>query len=225
MQGETRNTAGWCAGAFVALLMVWTGVATAAQPAQADANYREAERLYREAGDVTGAMSRLRGPADAGHAPSQALLGEILDRAEFNDEAVAYFRKAAAQGDPAGEYGLGVMYAAGEGVKKDLAQSLDLLTRSAEKGYNPAVKVLAAAYLKDDKMAFGKAVDPQVAQRWVREAAKDEYLPAVEGLARAYRDGGLGLEKSAQQAKQWTERAAEIRKKQKAAARGRNTRG
>lgn len=225
MRDLRKNKGNRWAGTLVVLVLVWSGVIAAAPPAETDAAYREAEQLYRERGDVIGAMSRLRGPADAGHAPSQALLGEILDRAEFNDEAVAYFRKAADQGNPAGEYGLAVMYGAGEGVKKDLAQSLELLTRSAEKGYNPALKVLATAYLKDDTQAFGKPVDAKVAQRWIRKAADEEYLPAVEGLARAYREGRLGLEKDAQQAKQWEARASEIRKKRKTEARGRNERG
>ena len=60
------------------------------------------------------------------------------------------------------------------------------------------------------------------------ESAKrceQEYLPAVNELARAYRDGGLGLEKDAQQANAWSERAKTIRKKRDAVARAKKTRG
>jgi len=215
---------GAAAALCAALAALPLASASAAPLAEAEAAYKEGERLYRT-GDVIGAMGRLRAPADGGHAPSQVLLAEILDRAEFDEQAIAYYRKAAEQGDAAGEYGLGAMYLAGEGVKRDLRQALFWFTRSAERDYGPAVIALATAYLGDSAPPDDKPLDTATAQRWVRKAAERDHLPAVTALARAYREGGLGLARDLEQAKQWDARAADIRKKRDAIARNRKTRG
>ena len=68
------------------------------------------------AGDVVGAMPALRRAADDGYAPAQSLYGYILDKAEYDEEAAQYFRRAAYQCDADGQYGLAMLYATGEGV-------------------------------------------------------------------------------------------------------------
>ncbi len=57
----------------------------------------------------------LRKAAEQGDALSQALLGDTLDKAEFNEEAVGYFRKSAEQGNADGQLGLGAMLLPGRG--------------------------------------------------------------------------------------------------------------
>lgn len=164
-----------------------------------DDDYREGLRAY-HAADMVQAMAILKKSADAGHAPSQALLGDILDQAEFNEEAVAYFRRAALQGNADGEYGLGSMYGAGEGVKRDDAQALKWFTRAAEKRHTLATKVLAEAYMKGG-LGLGDAQrNGPDAARWVRGAADIGHIPALEFLARAHRTGGLGLAVDVKQA-------------------------
>lgn len=194
------------AAALVSLAMVWPAWAGV------EDDYRAAEGMYLR-GDIIGAMPVLRTGADKGHAPSQVLLAEILDRAEFNEEALGYYRKAAEQGSAAGEFGLGTMYEAGEGVKKDPQQAYFWYTRSAERGHEPAIIALAAAHIAAMR---GKATAPADGERaglWILKAAEFNYPPAIEALAIAYRDGGFGLQPDAARAAEFAARVAALKKK------------
>jgi TPR repeat protein len=164
-----------------------------------DDDYRAGVKAY-QGGDFLGAMQVLRKPADGGHAASQALLAEILDKSDYDEQAVAYYRKSAAQGYPDGEYGLGTMYANGEGVKRDLAEARNWITKAADHGHVQAISTLAHAY-----MTGGLALDEQsrtsaAALTWIRKAADVNYVPALEYLAKAYRTGSAGLTADAKQA-------------------------
>lgn len=97
-------------------------------------------------GDLAVSMAMWRKAAQQGYAPAQVRLGDILDKAEEDEEAVTWYRKAAEQGSAAGEYGLGQMYAKGEGVKKDFEQARALILRAAGKNYLPAVTLMMEAY-------------------------------------------------------------------------------
>ena len=173
----------------LAMLLVWYACAAWAAP---EDDYRAGSEAYR-GGDVVRAMSLLKKSADAGHAPSQSLLAYILDKAEFNDEAAAYYRKAAEQGEPEGEYGLGSMYASGEGMKRDLGEARKWIPRAAEKGHAAAINSLAQAYLSGELGIDETQRTGAEALRWVRRAADSGYLPALERLATAYRTGAYGL--------------------------------
>ena len=195
------------AGAACALATA-CGLALAA-PAD---DFREGERAYRS-GDLVAATTSLRRAADAGHAPSQVLLASILDDAEFDAEAVAWYRKAAEQGDAGGEYGLGSMYLSGEGVKQDLSQAYHWLALAATRGHERATVALGHAYLRAARNELETAPDPARAAEWVRKSADLGDLASIEALAQAYRGGGLGLEPDAKQADDYAARAAAIRKK------------
>jgi len=126
----------------------------------------EGERAYGR-DDVITAMSLFRRAADAGYAPAQARLGDILDAAEEDAQAVEFYRKAASQNLAAGEYGLGRMYDKGEGVARDPAEALKWYRRAAEKDYVLAVQIIAYAYLvgalglpasREDAEVWGKRV-------------------------------------------------------------------
>ena len=158
-----------------------------------DEDFRAGSQAYRR-GDVVQAMDLLRKSADAEHAPAQSLLAYILDKSGASEEAVAYYRKAAAQGDADGEFGLGSMYAAGEGVKRDLAEARKWITRAAEQGHAGAVNTLALAYIKGDLGIEETQRKGDEALRWVRRASDSGYVPAMEHLALAYRTGAHGLE-------------------------------
>ncbi len=158
-----------------------------------DEDFRAGSQAYRR-GDVVQAMDLLRKSADAEYAPAQSLLAYILDKSGASEEAVAYYRKAAAQGDAEGEFGLGSMYAAGEGVKRDLAEARKWITLAAEKGHAGAVNTLALAYIKSDLGIEETQRKGDEALRWVRRASDSGYLPAMEHLALAYRTGAHGLE-------------------------------
>lgn len=179
-----------CAPGILAVFLAlpaWTASAAA------DEDFRAGSQAYRR-GDVVQAMDLLRKSADAEHAPAQSLLAYILDKAGASEEAAAYYRKAAAQGDADGEFGLGSMYAAGEGVKRDLAEARRWITLAAEKGHAGAVNSLALAYIKSDLGIEATQRNGVEALRWVRRAADSGYLPAMEHLAAAYRTGAYGLE-------------------------------
>ena len=90
---------------------------------------------YRRADFVT-AMPALRKAADAGHSQAQAVLASILDAAESDEEAVAYYRKSAAAGNLDGIFGLGTMLANGEGVKKDAREAKNCIPVPRRAGTN-----------------------------------------------------------------------------------------
>ena len=143
------------------------------------------------AGDVPGAMPALKRAADAGIAPAQSLYGYILDRAEYNEEAASYFRRAAEQGDADGQYGLGVLHAAGEGVARDPATARELFERAGKQGHALATVALSQAFLAG---TLGFKTDPADAAgiAWVKKAGELGSIPALKYLAQGYRSGAFG---------------------------------
>lgn len=105
-----------------------------------------ADQVYLSTGDLARTTELLRNAVQQGYAPAQVRLGYLLDKAEFNEEAVGWYRKAAEQGHAGGEYGLGYMYAIGEGVEKNLEQARTWIMRAAEKNHLPSVVMLMEAY-------------------------------------------------------------------------------
>lgn len=136
----------------------------------ATASEQDAERAEKAitSGDLITGMQMLRKSAESGYAPAQARLGEILDKAEEDKDAVAWYRKAAEQGNAAGEFGLGMEYASGEGVPKDLELARLWVRRAADRGHQSAVETLAMAYRKG---GLGLTPDPAEAERWAGKAA------------------------------------------------------
>lgn len=114
-------------------------------------------------GDLVASTKLWVKAAQQGYAPAQARLGDILDVSEEDVQAVEWYRKAALQGNAAGEYGLGQMYAKGEGVKKDEEQARALILKAAEKNYIDAVSTLIGAYRTG---AIGFPVDNAQAEAW-----------------------------------------------------------
>ena len=181
-------------------------------PALADPaeDYKAGVAAYR-AGDVVGAMTPLKRAADAGHAPSQAMYGTILDSSELDDEAVVYLRKAADQNDPEGLYALAKMHLTGEGVARDDAQAASLLRAAAAQGHERAVISLALAYLSGDaRLVAGDPANPEARQYLVKAAELGD-VSVMAALVKAYREGGFGIQPDAARADEWATRLAEIR--------------
>jgi len=155
-------------------------------------SYDAGSKAYNE-GDVAAAMTLLKPAADAGHAPSQALLAFILDKSLFYDEAVAYYRKSAEQANADGEYGLGVMYSEGSGVKKDFVEARRLIISAAEKGHKQAVNVIAQAYINGGLGLDEASRQGPEALAWIKRSADNEDLPSIDALAAAYISGQYGL--------------------------------
>jgi TPR repeat protein len=129
-------------------------------------------------GDLAVSMALWRKAAQQGYAPAQVRLGDILDKAEEDEEAVTWYRKAAEQGSAAGEYGLGQMYAKGEGVQKDFDQARLFILRSAEKNYLPAVTLMMEAYRAG---SLGVNRDLVQARQW--ESKVQALSPRTEAAA------------------------------------------
>jgi uncharacterized protein len=170
--GKTVKAFRWCWVGVVSLLMaapVWAG------PAEDNA---AAEKEFAR-GNLVVAMPLWKKAAEAGYAPAQVWLGEILDKGEEDEQAVEWYRKAAAQGDAAGEYGLGGMYAKGEGVKKDFEQARLYFQRAAEKDFLIAVRLMRDMY-KDG--LFGISRDAAQAEKWearLKEVMGKDYVDST----------------------------------------------
>lgn len=131
-------------------------------------------------GDLAAAMALWQRAATEGYAPAQARLGDIMDKSEEDEEAVRWYRKAAAQDNAAGEYGLGQMYAKGEGVPKDQAQALAHTLRAARLNHVAAVTLMMEAY-----RAGGLGVSADAAEAAVWEARLAALVPGYRGAAKA----------------------------------------
>ena len=148
------------------------------------------------AGDVRRAMPPLKRAADAGHAPAQSLYAYILDKAEYNEEAAQYFRRAAEQGDADGQYGLGILYAAGEGVgairpRRASGSSAPATRTRARRGRAFAGVPRRQARLQDRP---GRRRGPRLGA----QGGRLDSIPALCYLAKGYRSGAFGAADLAQ---------------------------
>jgi len=163
--------------------------ATAAAAAPQD-DYDTGRKAYLS-GDVVSAMTPLKRAADAGYAPAQSLYGYILDKAEYNEEAAQYFRRAAEQGDADGQYGLGILYASGEGVARDAGAAREWLERAGNQNHGLAVVALSQAFLAG-RLGFKTDPGDAAGLGWVRKAGTLDSIPALTYLAQGYRSGAFG---------------------------------
>lgn len=179
--------------------------------AAAEDDYQAGLKSYRS-GDIVGAMPPLRQASLEGHAKAQALLAEILDRTDFDDDAIALYRKSAEQGDTDGMFGLGVMTVSGEGTKKDLMAGRFWILKAANAGHVQAINTVAQGYLKGE-LGFTEAErNTPEALRWLKQAAENDYLPAIDALAAAYAVGNaFGLPVDRAQSEQYQAQANRIR--------------
>ena len=150
-------------------------------------NYSEdmarAEKAFNSE-DVVKAIKILRGTAEKNHLPAQVRLGELLDYAEEDEEAVGWYMMAANQGYAPGEYNLGGMYAIGEGIAVELEKAVYWIRKSADQDYLAAVKSLAHSYRTGD---MGLEIDLEQARHW------ESKIPSLE---EAYKKSVLGKVKN-----------------------------
>lgn len=189
-------------------------------------DYASGLKSYR-AGDIVGAMAPLRNAANAGHARAQVLLAEILDRSEFDEEAISLYRKAAEQGNADGMFGLGAMLAAGEGSKKKEAlEGRQWIEKAAGLGHVQAINVMAQAYLNLELGLADSDRESAQALHWLERAAANDYLPAIDVLSAAHAAGnrwGLAADKTL--AEQYQAQASRIRNAEPAKAKKKTKRG
>ncbi|MEM9634329.1 MAG: peptidoglycan-binding protein [Pseudomonadota bacterium] len=112
-------------------------------------------------------------------------------------------RSAAASGNPAAEFLVGVKYTEGNGVPADMAKAAVWYQKAADKGLPPAQYRLASLYEKG--RGIGK--DLPKAKAWYAKAAEAGNAKAMHNLAVLYAEGGGGEPNYASAAK-WFEAAA-----------------
>ncbi|MES0879914.1 peptidoglycan-binding protein [Roseibium sp. SCP14] len=112
-------------------------------------------------------------------------------------------RSAAASGNPAAEFLVGVKYTEGNGVPSDMAKAAAWYQKAADKGLPPAQYRLASLYEK------GRGIEKDLpkAKAWYARAAEAGNAKAMHNLAVLYAEGGGGEPNYAEAAK-WFEAAA-----------------
>lgn len=87
---------------------------------------------------------------------------------DHNDDAMMWLKKAAEQGEKQALYNLGISYHRGDiDGRADLKKSLELVRRSAEKGYESACERLAVIYANGEESI---AKNIAIAKFWALEA-------------------------------------------------------
>lgn len=174
-------------------------------------DYETGLKLYQE-GDMASAIAPLRKAVDAGDVKAMVLLASILDISEFNEDAVELYRKAANMGEPEGMFGLATMIGSGEGAKKDLLEARRWFEKAAGLGHEQSIRVLAMAYLNGDLGLTEADRNTPEALKWVQQAAKGNFLPAIDALVEAYETGGmLGVSADAKLSDEYLAQANKIR--------------
>ena len=119
-------------------------------------------------------------------------------------EAVSWYRKAAEQGDSAGQVGLGYMYAEGEGVEQDYKEAVSWYRKAAEQGDADAQYNLGYMYAEGE----GVEQDYKEAVCWYRKAAEQGDALGQNKLGFMYY-GGLGVPQDYNEAVKWFRKAAD----------------
>ena len=83
--------------------------------------------------------------------------------AKNEEQAAAWFRKAADQGYAPGQYFMGNMYRFGTGVKQSLADAMSWYRKAAEQAFPRAWTSLGVMYDKGE----GVLIDPVESYKWV----------------------------------------------------------
>lgn len=193
---------------WTAVLLGWSSLLLAG-PTE---DYNEGSKAFYE-GKIVDAIPPLKRAADNGHAAAQALLADILDSAEFDEDAAAYYRKAAEQGNPEAQFGLGSMYASGDGVAQNFVEARKWLTQAAKQGNKNAITRLAHSYINGGLGLDETARSGPEALDWIKQAAAMDDVLALKTLAAAYRNGQYGLTADPKQAESLEAKAADLQKK------------
>jgi hypothetical protein len=140
-------------------------------------------------GNLILAMDLLSKSAEKGYAPAQTTLAYILDQSEENDQAFILFEQAAKQNYAAAQFGLGKMYASGEGVEQNQSIAGEWIKKSAEQSYLPAMRAYAFA-LESGSLGFDK--NSEQAFHWYQLCDDAGDTVCTRRLAQVYETGDLG---------------------------------
>ena len=116
--------------------------------------------------------------------------------------AVTNYEEAVAEGDKNAQYHLAVMYAEGQGVKKDFKRAAELLKLSADQGQNDARLMLGLFNVYGD----GVPANPEEGARLITLAAEEGNDVAMYYLGHLYA-AGLGVPKDTAKGLYWMKQA------------------
>jgi uncharacterized protein len=160
----------------------------AALTGNVEAQFRLAKLISKGApglnADKATALKLLQSAAKLGHAPSQNLLGLLLQNGDgiAKDEkaAVGWYRKATDQNSAVAQTNLGVMYLKGLGTDRNLDEAFKLFDRAAKNGDGWAMNNLGGMY----EMGWGTPKDLDKARTLYSQAATKGITMAAQNLAR-----------------------------------------
>ncbi|NGZ05956.1 MAG: sel1 repeat family protein [Magnetococcales bacterium] len=174
------------------------------------------EGLHAQKGnDLQAAMVMFRRGAEAGHVLSMVALAVILDRAEENEEAGKWYRKAADAGEPSGILGLGVMQVTGELGKGREPEGLAWIEKAVAMKHPPAMLLLGKMLLESKSWL---PADPGRALSLLQGAAEAGDVAAIKELVLIYRNGIEGVAKDLALAQSWEAKLPRSDKKGKTGA-------
>ena len=153
-------------------------------------------------------FAELRRQAEQGEAAAQYSLGlrytiGVGSVPQDYQEAVKWFRMAAAQGHAGAQRNLGSSYFMGEGVPQDYQEAVKWYRMAAEQGHAEAQHSLGFAY----RTGEGVPQDYQEAVKWFRMAAAQGHAGAQRSLGVMYANG-QGVPQDFVQAHKWLNLAA-----------------
>ncbi|MEW8223890.1 MAG: tetratricopeptide repeat protein [Candidatus Thiodiazotropha taylori] len=155
--------------------------------ADPQADYQSGLEAYQRE-DLITAIEALRSAADSGHGKAQSLLGYVFDIAEENLQAQHYYQLAAEQGEAEGAYGLGTLYATGQGVTQNHEQAVKWYQQAAEAGHLMAIDALVTAYL-DGGLSLSK--DRRKAILLLERAVELGHSPSLQRLKSIKDESGI----------------------------------
>lgn len=153
-----------------------------------EAQFRLAKLVYKGApglkADKPTAIKLLQTAANQGHAPSENLLGQMLQNGDglAKDEkaAVELYKKAAEQKLPIAQNNLGVMFLKGLGTERNLDQAFKYFTMASEAGDAWAMNNLGGMY----EMGWGTQKDIAKAKSFYQKAADKGNAISIKNLER-----------------------------------------
>ena len=186
---------------FVKIIFIFCSLVIASSLALADAKTDGDKGIaeYRK-GNLIESMLLLEKSAGKGYAPAQVTLAYILDKSEQDTQALHWYQQAANNNYPAGLFGLGNMYATGEGTEKDPQKAGQLIRQSALLDHVPAMRAYAYA-LEYGLLNFNQ--NSSSALEWYLKAASSGDKVSMRRLNNAYTLGELGLPIDPAQASIW----------------------
>lgn len=118
--------------------------------------------------------------AEAGHAESQNIYGDVFYRNEDYATAVQWYQKAAAQGHAKGAANLGFCYETGKGLAQSYTEALKWYKKGVDGGSRMAMEQLGILYENGN----GVTLNLQLAKKYYKQAADLDSEYAKNALER-----------------------------------------